>query len=116
MDTLIEIYETLKRYGYCADQQDFSLRWLGRSRSYFAHLITSGRSCSVSSLGLLSYRLKEIMAETVAPVGSLKSRRLSRAWVHATTMFEGEWEIKYRHPRDRITAVVFPDFMGVEDR
>ena len=38
--TLMEIFETLKELGFCKDQRDFSVDWLGRSEGYLAYDLT----------------------------------------------------------------------------
>ena len=114
MDTLSEIYTTLQDYGYCTDQQDFSRSWLGRSASYYAHLRSSGQRCSLASIGMLVGRLREIVAVRGDDRRD-EQRRLSAAWIAAKVMFQGEWELLYVCPRDRVTAISLPAWIDIHD-
>jgi hypothetical protein len=57
MHAVVEIYETLRSHGLCADQSEFSENWLGRSRGYLAYLRSSGTECCPISIQLLIERL-----------------------------------------------------------
>lgn len=115
MDTLTEIFTTLRDYGHCADQQDFSRNWLGRSASYYAHLRSSGQRCSLASLGMLTGLLREIVAvRRDADVD--EQRRLGAAWIAAKVMYRGEWELLHVRPEHRTTAIALPDWIDIHDR
>ena len=59
MKTLIEIYELLQALNRCRSQHEFSVKWLGRSKGYFAYLRSSASKPSPTSLLLLSARIRE---------------------------------------------------------
>lgn len=124
MDTLTEIFETLRDLRYCADQQDFSRNWLGRSASYYAHLRSSGQRCSLASIGMLVGRLRELVAvrghddrdrEQRPDGGGDEQRRLGAAWIAAKVMYQGEWELLHVRPRDRVTAIALPAWIDIYD-
>jgi hypothetical protein len=124
MDTLTEIFTTLRDYGYCMDQQDFSRNWLGRSASYYAHLRSSGQRCSLASIGMLVGRLRELIAvrgqddrggEQRPDDGGDEQRRLGAAWIAAKVMYLGEWELLHVRPRDRITAIPLGGWIDIHD-
>ena len=85
MNTLINIYETLRSHGICSSQSDFSQRFLGRSASYLAHLRSSGTDCCPVSLNLLAERLQRRADELLHPtphVADLAAIRVLRS-LHA---------------------------------
>lgn len=90
MNTLDEIYTTLRAEGLCIDQQDFSVRWLGRSGGYYAYLRSSGARPSPTSCGMLAARIFAIVPRTSASPLFLASGPLRSAWVAASTMWQGE--------------------------
>lgn len=111
MDTLDGIFETLRDLGHCASQEDFSANWLGRSRSYFAHLRSSQQPCSLASIGMLAGRLREIIADGSDGEGDAR-RRLRAAWIAAKVMFQGEWELLHLRPRDRVAGLQLPQWIN----
>lgn len=117
MDTLREIFTTLRDYGYCTDQQDFSRNWLGRSASYYAHLRSSGQRCSSASIGMLVGRLRETIAVRGQADGSGaqhpdelgdEQRHLSAAWTAAKVMYQRQGELSHVRTRNRVTAISLP--------
>jgi hypothetical protein len=90
MTMLDEIYTTLKDHGFCADQQDFSREWLGRSEGYYAYLRSSGARPSTTSLALLAARIFGVVPRVSVSPLLLSSGPLRSAWVAATTLWQGE--------------------------
>jgi hypothetical protein len=115
MDTLTEIFETLRDLGHCASQEDFSLNWLGRSRSYYAHLRSSEQRCSIASIGMLVGRIREILS-VPGERGADEQRRLGAAWIAAKVMYHGEYELRHVRPRDRVTAIPIMSWVDNHDR
>lgn len=133
MDKLDEIFVTLRAFGHCADQQDFSRSWLGRSASYYAHLRSTRKPCSLASLGMLAGLIRETQNAAAArsanqsggddhqrhhcgddqpdDARSEEWRRLGAAWIAAETMFRGEWELMHARPSERVTAIALPDWI-----
>jgi hypothetical protein len=66
MKILLDVYDFLRQLGACGSEQDFSIRWLGKSRTYFAYLRSTGNLPSVEALVHLTARLFHISAALLA--------------------------------------------------
>ncbi|MBY8338397.1 hypothetical protein KYN89_15215 [Alteriqipengyuania sp. NZ-12B] len=105
MNQLFEIYETLRHFGFCFNQSDFSVHWLGRSRCYMSYLKRTGADPSLTSMKLLVARL-EAEVELAKHSGEEAFYRPMRsALVAARTIHDGVYELKYVPPFYRITAI-----------
>lgn len=105
IDTLMEIFETLKELGFCKDQRDFSVDWLGRSEGYLAYLKASGARPNLASLGMLVGLIHAVVPPASDSRNYVSRRRLRGAWVAALTMLNGEREIQLVPRRFWVTAV-----------
>lgn len=95
METLIEIFEMLRSLNRCRDQREFSVTWLGRSKGYFAYLRSTGARPSLTSLALLSTRLREVAPPASDDRYLVERRRMLSAAIAADVMREGLREIEF---------------------
>lgn len=105
MNTLNEIYMTLKSEGLCSTQTEFSEKWLGRSAHYMSQIGGEARKASLTSLQLLAAETKLVLQGISASDGMERYYRLRSAATAAATLFRGEYEVRNVPRRFWITAV-----------
>lgn len=105
MNTLTDIYELLKAEGLCTTQADFSQRWLGRSAHYMAQINGNPEKASLTSLQLLASRLELATIAAKNNASRASYRRIRSAFVAATTIFNGVYEIRHVPRFYRVTAL-----------
>lgn len=105
MNELTSIYETLKEVGLCATQRQFSEEWLGRSAHYMSQIGGDPRKASLTSLQLLVSRLELASLEAKSNESRATYRKIRSAFVEASTVLNGVFEIRYVIPEYRVTAL-----------
>lgn len=105
MNTLTDIYDVLKAEGLVTTQSDFSLNWLGRSAHYMAQTGGDPEKCSLTSLKLLASRLELATMQAKEHSSRASYRRLRSAFVAATTIHNGVYELRHVPPYYRVTAL-----------
>ena len=105
MNQLFEIYETLRQFGLCFNQSDFSVRWLGRSRCYMSYLKRTGADPSLTSMKLLVARLEPEVEIAKQSGDEALYRPMRSALIAARTIHNGVYELRYVPPWFRMTAI-----------
>lgn len=59
---IFSVYMLLRDFGICTSESLYSVQWLGRSKSYYAYLNSSGNEPNVESLLFLMVKLTHIAA------------------------------------------------------
>jgi hypothetical protein len=59
---IFSVYSLLDDYGICSSEHVYSVEWLGRSRTYFAYLNSSGNEPNVECLLYLMVKLTHVAA------------------------------------------------------
>lgn len=105
MNELTEIYETLKSLGLCSTRAQFSQEWLGRSAHYMAQIGGDPRKASFTSLCLLASKLEVATLNAKASDDYATYRKIRGAFVSASTVRNGVFELRHVPPYLRITAI-----------
>jgi hypothetical protein len=59
---IFSVYSLLTDFGICSSENVYSVQWLGRSRTYFAYLNSSGNEPNVECLLYLMVKLSHVAA------------------------------------------------------
>ena len=104
MKELEQIYETLKTLGFCSTRTQFSREWLGRSAHYMSQIGGDPRMASITSLCLLASKLELATVNAKASDDYGAYRKLRSAFVAASTVRDGVFELRHVQPFWRVTA------------
>src|SRR5665213_4353482 len=85
---IFSVYRLLGDFGICTSEKFYSVEWLGRSKSYYAYLNSSGNEPNVECLLYLMVKLTHVAAGLMTSRSKIKEieqkARMPVSYTHLT--------------------------------